>query len=165
VQGDIRALPFGPGSFGLAIAPYGILQSLLDASDLEQALTSVARVVRRGGTFGLDLVADLPAWEEYRGRIRLRGKRGRGEKYLTLVESVRQDPDNKLTIFDQEYTEHVRGKPASRRFSLAFRTVSVAEMTGELQSAGFGVDAVLGDYDGKPWDLRAETWLILATRR
>lgn len=165
VKGDIRSLPFRTGRFRVVIAPYGILQSLLDGADLEQTLDSVARVLRRGGTLGLDLVADLPAWDEYRGRIRLRGRRGSGHRYLTLVESVRQDRERGLTIFDQEYIEHAGGKRASRRFSLAFRTVTVAEMMTELESAGFDVDAVLGDYDGRPWDLRAETWLILARKR
>jgi len=70
-----------------------------------------------------------------------------------------------LTIFDQEYIEHAGGKRTSRRFSLAFRTVTVAEMMTEVEAAGFQVTAVLGDYDGRPWDLRAETWLILARRR
>ncbi|MFB3855455.1 MAG: class I SAM-dependent methyltransferase [Vicinamibacterales bacterium] len=164
IRGDIRSLPFATGKFRLVIAPYGILQSLLDGADLEETLDCVSRVLRRGGTFGIDLVADLPAWDEYRGRIRLRGRRG-GGRYLTLVESVRQDRGRGLTIFDQEYIEHAGGRRTSRRFSLAFRTVTIAEMMTELESAGFDVDAVLGDYDGRPWDLRAETWLILAKRR
>lgn len=164
VRADIRDLPFGAGSFRLVIAPYGILQSLLDEADLERTLESVSRVLARGGTFGVDLVTDLPAWDEYRGRIRLHGKRRNGTA-VTLVESVRQDRERHLTFFDQEYVEQTGGKRVSRRFSLAFRTVSLPEMLAEIEAAGFEVEALLGDYDGRPWDLRAETWLILARRR
>ena len=30
--------------------------------------------------------------------------------------------------------------------------------------AGFRVDATLGDYQGGPWDPRADVWLLLARR-
>ena len=35
-------------------------------------------------------------------------------------------------------------------------------MARRLEAAGFGIDAVLGDYDGGPWDERADVWVILA---
>src|SRR5688500_7089900 len=60
VHGDIRRLPFRtrPG-FGLVMAPYGMLQSLTSERDLALTLASVARVIRRDGVFGIDLVPDL----------------------------------------------------------------------------------------------------------
>ena len=57
------------------MAPYGILQSLLDEKVLTATLKEVQRVLTRKGTFGLELVADLPAWDEYSKRTSLRGKR------------------------------------------------------------------------------------------
>jgi len=164
VRADIRALPFvGRSPFALVMAPYGILQSLVDDDDLMATLRSVARVSRPGTTFGIDLVSDVPAWEEYRGRVRMRGRGPRGSR-IWLVESVRQDRDRHLTIFDQEYTEH-RGKVRRvQRFSLAFRTLALPEMLGRVESAGFTVEAVLGDYEGRRWDLRADVWLIVARK-
>jgi hypothetical protein len=47
---------------------------------------------------------------------------------------------------------------------LTFRTVSVAAMRRRLERAGFRVDAVLGDYDGRPWDPRADVWVIVTSR-
>jgi len=89
---------------------------------------------------------------------------GRSQTRITLIESVRQDPARGLTLFDQEFVER-RGR-ASRihQFSLAFRTLSVEDLTGRLERRGFRISAVLGDYDGSPWDARADVWLILATR-
>ncbi len=58
-------LPFGSGAFSAVMAPYGILQSLTKEEDLAATLTESARVLRRGGTLGVDLVPDLPAWDEY----------------------------------------------------------------------------------------------------
>ena len=164
VRGDIRMLPFRAREFGLVMAPYGILQSLVRERDLRDALASVARVLARGGRFGVDLVPDLPNWSEYRGRTTVSGAMGRGTK-VSLVESVRQDRARKLTIFDQRYVT-VRGRTRSEhRFSLTFRTLSVPQMTHRLEGAGFAVDAVLGDYRGGPWDPRADVWVILAHKR
>jgi SAM-dependent methyltransferase len=164
VRGDIRDLPFrSRRGFSLVMAPYGVLQSLTKESDLRAALRSVARVLASGGLFGIDLVPDLPRWSEYDRRVSLAGRRGRSTT-LTLIESVRQDRRKKLTIFDQEYVERRGRKRRVHRFALAFRTISVPQMSTRLERAGFRVDAVLGDYRGGPWDPRADVWVILARR-
>jgi len=181
IRGDIRHLPFAAGGrrpsgskglrrrkpfrFPLVMAPYGVLQSLLRERDLKATLEAVHDVLEPGGTFGLELVADLPSWEEYRKRISLTGWRHRaGGAHVTLVETVRQDRTRHLTIFDQEFTERVGRRRQVRRFSLMFRTLSVPQMARRLEKAGFEVRALLGDYHGAAWDARAEVWVILATR-
>ncbi len=164
IRGDIRYLPFPDQRFPLVMAPYGILQSLLDERVLTATLKEVQRVLTKKGTFGLELVADLPAWEEYSRKTSMRGKRGPNGKPITLVESVRQDRKKHITRFEQEFIEG-RGKSATRtKFSLAFRTLSVPQMVQRLERAGLVVSAVLGDYQGGPWDLRADVWIILARR-
>jgi SAM-dependent methyltransferase len=165
VRADIRALPFAARSpFRLVMAPYGILQSLVDDDDVDATLRSVAAVVRRGTVFGIDLVSDVPHWDEYRRRVRLRGP-GRGGSKIVLVESVRQEPGRRLTIFDQEFIETRGSARRVRRFSLAFRTLAPSETVARLEKAGFRTEAVLGDYDGGPWDIRADVWLVLARKR
>jgi ubiquinone/menaquinone biosynthesis C-methylase UbiE len=165
LRGDIRHLPFPDRSFPLVMAPYGILQSLLDERVLKATLKEVSRVLTRKGTFGLELVADLPAWEEYSRHTSLRGTRGPKGKPIVLIESVKQDRRNHITRFEQEFVEG-RGKTASRKkFTLAFRTLSVPQMVQRLEKAGLEVSALLGDYQGGPWDLRADVWIILARRR
>ena len=165
VRGDIRHLPFPPRRFPLVIAPYGILQSLLRERDLAATLDSVAGVLARGGTFGLELVADLPSWEEYRKKVSLRGRDGAAGPRITLVESVRQDRKRRLTHFDQEFVERRGRDVRRRRFSLAFRTLSVPQMARRLEKAGLEVTSILGDYQGGPWDRRADVWILLARLR
>lgn len=164
VRGDIRRLPFRarPG-FGLVLAPYGMLQSLTREKDLAETLASVARVIRRDGVFGIDLVPDLPRWSEYTRRVTLSGSRD-ARTHLTLRETVRQDTRRRLTMFDQEYVERRGGKKRLHRFALTFRTLSVPQMRRRLENAGFRVRAVLGDYQGGPWHPDADVWIILASR-
>jgi ubiquinone/menaquinone biosynthesis C-methylase UbiE len=165
VRGDIRYLPFPPATFPLVMAPYGILQSLLRERDLTATLQAVHRVLPRGGTFGMELVADLPSWDEYRRRVSLKGwRRGSSGSHVTLVETVRQDRSKGFTIFDQEFTERVGRSRSVHRFALTFRTLSVPQMARRLEKSGFEVTATLGDYQGRAWDARAEVWVILARR-
>ena len=157
-------ISFAAGAPAADMFPWAALQSLTRERDLHATLASVHRVLARGGLFGIDLVPDLPRWSEYRGRVSLEG-RAEGGRTLTLVESVRQDRRRRLTIFDQTYIER-RGREERRhRFSLTFRTLSVPQMARRLERAGFAVEAVLGDYQGGPWDERADTWVVLARRR
>jgi SAM-dependent methyltransferase len=163
VRGDIRALPFPRATFGLVVAPYGMLQSLIDDRDLSAALAEAARVLCRGGRFGVDLVPDLATWQEYEQTVRLRGRSSAGAT-LTLVETVRQDRRRGLTIFDETFVER-RGRTVRRRsFALTFRTRPMREIVARLAAAGFRVEATLGDYHGRPWDPRAEVWLLVARR-
>jgi SAM-dependent methyltransferase len=188
VRGDIRQLPFTPpsvsgdkndgraprkdkaappitrGGFDLVIAPYGILQSLVRERDLTETLRAVARVLPPGGLFGLDLVPDVPRWQEYSRRTSLRGSRGPRGIPVTLIESVRQDRERGLTIFDQEFVEGTGRDRSTHRFSLTFRTVGIQPLRRRLERAGFRIDAVLGSYDGAPWDPRADVWVILASK-
>ena len=181
IRGDIRYLPLESASakrkagvrhaaqahrgegFAMVLAPYGMLQSLFHERDLRATLAEIRRVLRPGGTLGIELGADLPAWQEYRQRVSLRGWRHRpGGAHVTLVETVRQDRRRRLTIFDQEFTERRGRHRRVRRFSLSFRTLSVPQMVRRLEQAGFAVTATLGDYRGRLWDPRADVWVILA---
>jgi SAM-dependent methyltransferase len=164
VRGDIRALPFA-AAFPLVIAPYGILQSLVTEADLRATLTAVSDVLEPGGTFAMDLVPDLAVWREYKNEVRFRGWRRRGAAHVTLVESVKQDRRGRRTVFEQDFIERIRGQRRHHRFTLTFRTLSVPQMRRRLEAAGFTVGAVLGDYDGGPWDPRAEVWVLVATKR
>ena len=164
-RSDVGAAFRRPGPFAMVMAPYGVLQSLLRERDLATTLASVHEVLEPGGRFGVELVADLPSWEEYRKRVSLTGWRQRpGGAHVTLVETVRQDRARKLTIFDQEFIERRGRQRRSRTFSLTFRTLTVPQMARRLEKAGFVVDALLGDYHGAPWDPRADVWVILARR-
>lgn len=163
-RGDIRALPYRSSSFSAVMAPYGIIQSLTSDADLDAALAEAARVLKKGGRLAIDLVPDLPAWSEYSRHQSLKGRRSNGA-VISLVESVRQDRRRRLTIFDQEFTERRGRTKVVRRFSLTFRTLPVPEMAARIERAGFRMEAALGDYDGRPWDLRAEVWILVARKR
>ena len=164
VRADIRALPFPSKQFSLVAAPYGILQSLLLEADLNSTLRAVHDVLAPGGRLVVELVADLASWNQYRGQIRLRGWRSGRKAHVTLLESVRQDRRQGLTLFEQEFVERRGSATTRKQFSLAFRTLSLPQMTRRLEKASLQVTSRLGSYDGDPWTPQSETWILVAER-
>ena len=162
VRGDIRALPFRNRTFAAVLAPYGILQSLISPRDLASTLASVARVLRKGGAFGIDLVPDVATWREYTNQRQFHG-RANGAN-LTLFESVKRDRARRLTTFEERFVVRRGRQTREYRFDLIFRTLTMPAMTRQLRRAGFSVDATLGDYRGGAWHARADVWIILAKK-
>ena len=146
LRGDIRYLPLAEASIDCVFGAYGVVQSLTTDRDLDTTFAEVARVLKRGGRFGLDLVPDLPAWQPYRRQTRFRGTlRG---KPLTLIESVRQDRRRGLTMFDEEFIVG-RGPNAARHtFTLTFRTLPMDQLLPRLEAAGLGIASIAGSYRG-----------------
>jgi SAM-dependent methyltransferase len=163
VRGDVRRLPFAASSFGVVMAPYGLLQSLLRDRDLDAALAEAGRVLRPGGLLGVDLVPDLPRWAEYGPRVRLRGRTRDGGS-VTLVEAVRQDRRRGLTVFDEHFTARRHGRETSQRFSLTFRTLTMPRTVTRIERVGLHVERLLGDYRRAVWHARADVWVILARK-
>jgi SAM-dependent methyltransferase len=164
VRGDVTGLPFRASAFGLVIASYGMLQSLLDATSLDRALREIARVLRDGGLVGIDLVPDLPRWAEYRRRVQLRG-RAPGGRRITLIETVRQDRRRRLTTFDEEFVVRRGAREDRQVFSLTFRTVAVDQIVARLARVGLSVEALRGDYHGGPIRRASDVWLVLARKK
>jgi hypothetical protein len=67
-------------------------------------------------------------------------------------------------VFEQEFVERQGREVRRKRFTLSFRTLTVQQMAGRLETAGLTVTALLGDYRGGPWDERAEAWIVLARK-
>ena len=84
---------------------------------------------------------------------------------MRLTESVRQDRAKGLTIFDQEDEER-RGGTTAVEALLADVPDDLGRGHAPRSSAPAStIDAVLGDYDGGPFDARADVWIILARKR
>ena len=163
VRGDIRYLPFERARFKTVLAPYGVLQSLVRDKDLNATLASVADVLAPGGLFGVDLVPDVPNWREYANRIQLKGQ-GRGRRT--------PDPRRVGPAGSQEAPHDLRADlhraPGHQGDGAHVRPdvphAADPDLHETPRTAGFAIEAVLGDYRGGPWDERADVWIMLARR-
>ena len=138
-----------PGRYEGALEGHGMLEAL----------------VRDGpASGGVDLVPDLARWPAYTNRVTMKGRLGRHGEPVRLVESVEQDPARGITRFDQTFVVGRGRAGRGHRFSLTFRSLDVPAICRRLVNAGFRVEAVLGDYDGRGWDERADVWIILVKK-
>ena len=162
VRGDMRCLPFRDRSFDRVFAPYGVLQSLMSDADLDTALLESSRLLKRGGSFGFELIPELTNWSTYQREVRFQGRLGRAR--ITLTESVRQDRRRGLTIFDEEFTVREGRRTTRHRFPLTFRTVPMEAMLAKLSASGLTPETLYGSYKGEVWTPDSAVWLAIARR-
>ena len=156
-----RAAVPPPHGFGCVMAPYGVLQSLTRERDSGDAGVGRPRA-RPGGLFALDLVPGPAALGEYSRRTSLRGAARQRH-----ADAHRVGPPGPPPRAD-DLRPGVRRAPGRHAPGASLRAdvphaVGAADAR-RLEKAGFAIDAVLGDYQGGPWDERADIWVILARK-
>jgi len=153
VRGDMRALPFRPGSFALAVNLFTSFGYFRDDKEHRLVVRQVVESLQAGGRFVLDyLNADSVRrtlrrdTEEIDGaptEVRVRRRFSEEGKYV--VKEIELGAEN-------------------RSFQERVRLFSPAELTTLLEEEGLRVEAVFGDYDGGPLDGRATRTILVATR-
>jgi len=153
VRGDMRSLPFRPGSFGLAVNLFTSFGYFRDDAEHRHVVGQVARSLRLGGRFVLDyLNADhvrrtlRKGTEEVDGApAEVRVRRRFSEEGRYVVKEIELGAEN-------------------RSFQERVRLFSPTELHNLLEQEGLRVDAMFGDYDGGPLDGRATRTILVATR-
>jgi len=176
-EGDVRdfAVP-RPGharaadkeGFGLAIAPFRILQHLITADDQLRCLAAVRRHLAPGGCFAFDvfnpnftlMATDRSAEaEDTPERPLADGRYFRRTARVLRVRSVQQ-------VSDIELIYYVRTGDQVERVVQAFemRWYTAAELEHLLARAGFMVDAIYGDFNRGPLRDGSPEILVVAAR-
>jgi len=158
-------------SFGLAVAPYGVVAHLLTDEDRLRTFTRVHEHLRPGGVFIYD---DMPGWL------------GAATDSTQLCERSRGiDPASGLTVRLQCNTMDVTGEPLSVRYDIidwlsgdkvvrralirvVFRNIALADELELLRRAGFTEVELFGDFSGRPFDrdeLATNQRLVIKCRR
>jgi SAM-dependent methyltransferase len=155
IRGDIRHLPFPDGTFPVVIAPYGAV-----ALARARSRGDTDAVARRAAGVRPRALADLGVL------VNIATSRSARPAPQRRHEADRIGPPGRAQThaFDQEFVERHGRHVRRRQFTLSFRTLTVRQMRRRLEKAGFQITALLGDYQGGPWDERADAWIILATK-
>src|SRR5262249_51186604 len=139
VRGDMRALPFAAGAFGVAVNLFTSFGYFRDDSEHGLVLRQVAAVLRPGGRLVLDyLNADQvraalqSGSEEFRRgppAVRIRRRYSENGRYVV----------KEIELRDEE-----------RSFLERVRLFTAAELEQLLRQSGFQLSDRFGDYDGGP---------------
>jgi SAM-dependent methyltransferase len=138
VRGDMRRLPFADASFAAVVNFFTSFGYFRDETEDRVSVGEIARVLRAGGsflcdTFGVEHVLARLVPEETREanerRYRIRRRWNPSTRRIEKEIEVRRDGD-------------------IERFRESVRAYTREELTGLLEGAGLGVEAVWGDFDG-----------------
>lgn len=154
-KGDMRELPF-ENEFDIALnlfTAFGYLES--DDED-QKALDAVARTLKRGGKFVLDVINRDRVVRNYRPNHW--AKLSDGSVVLTEAEFDHTTGRNneKRTRID------VNGK--REEFSLPLRMYTVAELVKMFRKAGLTVKETYGNYAGEPLTFDSKRFILVAEK-
>ncbi|MBK9384890.1 MAG: class I SAM-dependent methyltransferase [Planctomycetes bacterium] len=154
-RGDMRALPFAGESFELVLQLFTSFGYFEQDAENAAVLAEIARVLVPGGRHVLDLMhkqrvlaALVPRSEELRGEVRWIQERS--------FDPVRRRVEKRVTRID-----------AADRRDTWCESVAVyepAEIAVLLAAQGLRVEALWGDFDGRPFDLDAPRMIVVARR-
>jgi SAM-dependent methyltransferase len=164
IRGDIRHLPFPDQSFPVVMAPYGILQSLLDEKLLAATLERCSPRADARWHVRPELVADSAGvggvFEQSHAARRARAAR-QTDQVDRDGEAGSQETHHALRA---DLCGGSRPLGNAQTFSLGFRTLSVPQMVQRLEQAASSFHRSWAITRAVPWDLRADVWIILARR-
>lgn len=153
VRGDMRALPFRPGTFGLVVNLFTSFGYFRNDQEHGAVMGQVAEVLAPGGRFVIDyLNADQvrrtlrrDSEQIQQGDASARVKRRFSEEGLYVVKEIELRAEN-------------------RSFQERVRLFTPAELEGLLTASGLEVVGRYGDYDGSPLGVDTSRAILVARR-
>lgn len=160
VAGDMRRLPFPDAAFDWVLNFFTSFGYFEDEADNREVLREAARTLAPGGLFLLDLfnVDHVLASLEPRELVELEGRRVEIERWY--------DPEsrriNKRIRLPDQPAPAWGGR--SQSFLESVRAYRREEAVEAMESAGLGVERVLGSFTGEPFDRDSERLILLGRR-
>lgn len=155
MRGDMRRLPF-KSEFDVVVNLFTAFGYFARDADDQKVLAAVARALRPGGTFILDV--------------------SNRERILRLYQEKDWEmyPDGTIVLFEREF-DFATGRNYERRtvltregkkeFRVVVRFYSLNEFYQLLKQAGLKPTAAFGDYTGSPVTLDSKRFLIFSKKR
>ena len=138
VRGDMRVLPFRAGSFAVAVNLFTSFGYFREDAEHGAVVREVATVLAPGGRFVLDFLNAAQVRRAVAARAQADGDPGPVRIRRRLSE------DGRFVIKEIELRDE------GRSFQERVRLFSAQELEGLLVTAGFAIEARLGDYGGEP---------------
>jgi SAM-dependent methyltransferase len=154
VRGDMRTLPFRPGSFGLVVNLFTSFGYFRSDAEHGQVLRQVARVLEPGGRFILD----------YLNADQVRRKLRRDSEEIADGDSAAR-VRRRLSEEGRYVVKEIELRAEQRSFQERVRLFSAQELEALMVDAGLDVVQRFGDYDGSPPAGGAPRSILVALRR
>lgn len=153
VRGDMRELPFRRGSFSLVVNLFTSFGYFSDDADHRRVIAEVAAVTAPGGTFVLDYLNA----EQVVARLKPIDEK--------VVNGVAVEMRRAITADGRFVEKRITLREKKKAFVERVRLFSRAELQSLLESSGFAVEDVVGDYEGAPWTGNSERTMCFSVKR
>jgi SAM-dependent methyltransferase len=153
VRGDMRRLPFRPGSFEVAVNLFTSFGYFRDDGEHGLVVRQVAEALVRGGRFVLDYL------NAYQVRRTLRGETEEIPESPTAVRVRRRFSEEGRYV-----VKEIEMRDEGRSFQERVRLYTIEELTALLEASGFRVVERFGDYDGRPFTTDSPRAILLGER-
>lgn len=155
VKHDMRAIPF-ENEFHAVLSLFTSFGSLNTDAEHQEVVNQVAKALRRGGRFVLDVMNRDRAMRTYQTRVWREAGNG-----LTILSELRFDF---VRGRNHEHRTRVWKTGKREEFDITVRMFTLPELIAMCERAGLCYEASYGDYTGKPVSLTSDRY-ILITRR
>lgn len=152
VRGDMRVLPFRRGAFGLVVNLFTSFGYFDDDQSHHTVIEEVARVTKPGGTFVLDFLNT----EHIRDTLVPYDEREIGGK---VVEQRREISDDGRYV-----TKRICIRSENREYTERVRLFEKQELSRMMETCGFRVSAVFGNYDGSSFTDESPRVILFGVR-
>lgn len=160
VEGDARRLGEVGDEAELAIMTGHVAQEIWDDEEWSMTLATIGEALRPGGRVAFEsrnpLVRPWTSWNPQASRREIENAAvGRVEVWIQGTEV-----DGDLVRFELHYLFAESGEELMSSGELRFRTL--VELSRSLSEAGFSVEGVIGDWDGRPADVTSPELIFVA---
>ncbi len=155
VRGDMRRLPFA-ASFTAVVNFFTSFGYFETDRENERAAAEIARVLRLGGRFCLDLMNPTRTLKELKPHTQRTAGR------LEIVETRRFDQQHKRIEKRVELSHP--DWPEPRGYVESVRLFTADEIERLLAAQGLNVERVVGDFNGSPFDGGSERMIVLGSK-
>ena len=138
VRGDMRALPFAPGSFGVVVNLFTSFGYFTDDDEHRRVFREIARVLAPGGAF----VIDYFNANHVRTTLVPHEEHEIGERRVAT--------ERRISVDGRFVIKEIRMMDEGRSFLERVRLFTPEELQAMLGEAGLTVRKRFGDYDGGP---------------
>lgn len=166
VGGDLTALPFPAGSFGLAVIPFNSLAEVVEEPRVAAALAELRRVLTAEGRGVVTLHNPARRRSTLDGSVHRLGTYALGNRRLEvwvrgrLVSADVAESEQTYRVLDE--AGHV---VEERRLALRFALPDAASLAVTARGAGLEIEALYGDYDETPYDSESSRYIVAVVRR
>ena len=159
ICGDMRFLPFSEATFSAAISMDTSIGYLPSNKEDQESFVEVRRVLKRNALFIVDVFNRINLFAKYQNKA----SETKVLEYPSFYLQQKREVTNNGTWLCDSWTTREKADGQVRVFKHAVRLFDIKQLRVLLESTGFAVKQVFGDYEGRDLSNDSSRIIVVAT--